>query len=113
MDGQGILYHNQKKYDEGIIMKNSQSDFQKPLDVIAGILIRCFLGGMVLLAAWFAGFAVAGDWIYRVHSQWFQVSRQAFDTIHYAGMAVTKIVNILFFLLPWIAIKLVSGKKGE
>ena len=74
-------------------MKNSQADIQKPLDVIAGILIRCFLGGMVLLAVWFAWFAVAGDWIYQVHTRWFQIPRQTFDAIHYAGMAVTKICD--------------------
>jgi hypothetical protein len=94
-------------------MNNSQADIQKPLDVIAGILIRCFLGGMILLAVWFAWFAVAGDWIYQVHTRWFHIPRPSFDAIHYAGMAVTKIVIILFFLLPWIAIKLISGKKGE
>lgn len=93
-------------------MKSSQADIRNQLDVIAGILIRCFLGGMVLLMVWFAGFAFAGDWIYQVHSRWFQIPRQSFDAIHYAGMAVTKIAIILFFLLPWIAIKLVS-KKGS
>ncbi len=66
---------------------------------------------MVLLAVWFAWFAVAGDWIYQVHTRWFQIPRQSFDAIHYAGMAVTKIAIILFFLLPWIAIKLMSGKR--
>lgn len=91
-------------------MKYSQTDIQKHLDVIAGILIRCFLGGMVLLMVWFAGFAFAGDWIYQVHSRWFQIPRQSFDAIHYAGMAVTKIAIIVLFLLPWIAIKLTEGK---
>jgi len=94
-------------------MNNSQTDIQKHLDVIAGILIRCFIGGMVLLAVWFVWFSFAGDWIYQVHSRWFQIPRQTFDAIHYAGMAVTKIVIILFFLLPRIAIKLISGKKDE
>jgi hypothetical protein len=94
-------------------MNNSQADIQKPLDVIAGILIRCFLGGMLLLVVWFAWFVFAGDWIYQVHSRWFQIPRQSFDAIHYTGMAVTKIAIILFFLLPWIAIKLMSGKKGD
>jgi len=94
-------------------MKHSQTDIQKHLDVIAGILIRCFLGGMVLLMVWFAGYAVAGDWIYQVHSKWFQIPRQSFDAIHYTGMAVTKIAILLFFLIPWIAIKLMSGKKDE
>jgi hypothetical protein len=113
MDGQGILYHNHKKYDEGIIMKSSQADIQKHLDVIAGILLRCFLGGMVLLTVWFAWFVFAGDWIYQIHAKWFLIPRQSFDAIHYAGMAVTKIAIILFFLLPWIAIKLISGKKDS
>jgi hypothetical protein len=94
-------------------MKNYQANFQKHLDVIAGILIRCFLGGMALLVVWFACFVFAGDWIYQMHSRWFQIPKQSFDAIHYAGMAVTKIAIILFFLLPWIAIKLMSGKKDE
>jgi hypothetical protein len=94
-------------------MKNSQADIQKHLDVIAGILLRCFLGGMVLLTVWFAWFVFAGDWIYQLHAKWFQIPKQSFDAIHYAGMAVTKIAIILFFLLPWIAIKLISGKKDS
>lgn len=94
-------------------MQSTGSDSQQNLDAVAGILIRCFLGGMALLMLWFAGFAAAGDSIYQVHSRWFQIPRQTFDAIHYAGMALTKITIILFFLLPWIAIKLLSGKKTE
>ncbi len=88
-------------------------NFQKKMGAVAGILIRCFLGGMGLLMVWFAMFVFAGDDIYQVHSRWFQIPRQTFDAIHYAGMAITKIAIIFFFLLPWIAIKLVSGKKTE
>ena len=91
--------------------KNTQSDFQKHLEDISGILIRSFLGGMALLMIWFAWFVFAGDWVYQVHSRWFQIPRQTFDAIHYAGMAVTKVAIILFFLFPWIAIKLLSKKK--
>lgn len=91
----------------------SQEDFHKDLDGVARILIRCFLGGMVLLIVWFAGFAAAGDWIYGVHTRWFQIPRQTFDAIHYIGMAATKITIILFFLVPWIAIQLISGKKTK
>jgi hypothetical protein len=94
-------------------MNSSPADFQKSMDAVAGILIRCFLGGMALLVVWFAMFAFAGDWIYQVHSRWFQIPRQTFDAIHYTGMAVTKIAVILFFLLPWLAVKLTSGKKAE
>ena len=89
----------------------SKEHYQECVDGIAGILIRCLLGGMALLVVWFAMFVFAGDWIYQVHSRWFQIPRQTFDAIHYAGMAVTKIAIILFFLLPWIAIKLASKKR--
>ena len=92
-------------------MINTRAGFQGRLDVFADILIRCFFGGMGLLMVWFAAYVAAGDGIYRMHARWFQIPRQTFDAIYYAGMAVTKIAIILFFLLPWIAIKLVSQKR--
>ncbi len=107
------LHHNKKKARRRKAMQDTRADFQECLDATAGILIRCFLGGMALLIIWFAGYAAAGDWIYQVHTRWFQIPRQTFDAIHYTGMAVTKIAIILFFLLPWIAIQLISGKKRE
>jgi hypothetical protein len=94
-----------------VIMNEVQPERAARLEVIAGILIRCFLGGIVLLSAWFLCFAFAGDCIYRLHSRWFSIPRPAFDTLHYALMGLTKIALILFFLLPWIAIRLVSMKK--
>jgi hypothetical protein len=96
---------------DGIIMKELQDEHAARLDVIAGILIRSFLGGIALLTVWFFCFVLAGDCIYRLHSRWFAIPRQAFDTLHYALMAATKISLILFFLLPWIAIRLVSKQK--
>lgn len=92
-------------------MNELQPELAARLEVIAGILIRCFLGGILLLTVWFLCFALAGDCIYRLHSRWFSIPRPAFDTLHYALMAVTKIAIILFFLLPWAAIRLLSKKK--
>jgi hypothetical protein len=112
-DGTGV-HNNQRRNGESIMSTNSsQADFQKILDGVARILIRCFLGGMGLLVVWFAAYVAAGDWIYQMHSQWFQIPRQTFDAIHYAGMAVTKIAIIIFFLLPWLAIKIISGKQAD
>jgi ABC-type transport system involved in cytochrome c biogenesis permease subunit len=93
-------------------MKEPQPEYAARLDVIAGILLRCFLGGIALLTVWFFCFVLAGDCIYQLHSRWFAIPRQAFDTLHYALMAATKITLILFFLLPWIAIRIVSKRKG-
>ncbi len=92
-------------------MKEPLPELAARLDVIAGILIRCFLGGILLLTVWFLYFALAGDCIYQLHSRWFAIPRQAFDALHYALMAATKLALILFFLLPWIAIRLVLKQK--
>ena len=84
------------------------------LQLTAGILIRCFWGGIVLLSVWFLCFVWAYDWMYSLHARWFMISRQNFDTVHYAAMAFTKITLILFFLLPWIAIRLaIKQRKYE
>jgi hypothetical protein len=92
-------------------MKEPRPELAERLDVIAGILIRCFLGGILLLTVWFFCLVLAGDCIYQLHSRWFAIPRPAFDALHYALMAVTKIALLLFFLLPWIAIRLVLKKK--
>lgn len=57
-----------------------------------------------LLLGWFAGHVLAHDWLHRTHSRWFRLSRERFDEIHYAGMAVYKIGIILFFLVPLLAV---------
>ncbi len=81
------------------------------LDIVARILIRCFIGGIFFLMVWFISFTFFGDCIYDFHSKWFPIPRQTFNAIHYAGMAFIKILLILFFLFPYIAIRLVSKKK--
>ncbi len=81
------------------------------LQITASILIRCFLGGILLLSVWFFCFVFAADWMYRLHSQWFTISRQSFDTLHYAGMAFMKISLFLFFLFPYVAVRLVLKQR--
>jgi Family of unknown function (DUF6868) len=80
------------------------------LDVLARILIRCFIGGILFLMIWFMSFTLAGDCIYGLHSRWFPIPRPVFNAIHYAGMAFAKILLIFFFLLPYIAIRLTAKK---
>ncbi len=93
-------------------MGNTELTFRGYLEILTQILIRCFIGGILLLLIWFISFTFGGDWIYGLHSNWFLIPRQAFDAIHYAGMAFTKILLTLFFLLPCIAIRFVSKKKS-
>ena len=78
---------------------------------IAGIFLRCFFLSVTLLLLWFVFYLTGGDWAYSIHSRWFEISRRDFDLINYYGMALIKICTILFFLFPYLSIKLVLLKK--
>ena len=46
--------------------------------------------------------------MHRLHSRWFQLSRQQFDIIHYGGMGIFKLGIILLNLVPYIALRIVG-----
>ncbi len=60
------------------------------------------------LVVWFLFFSLAHDWIYRLHRQWFNLSVEKFDAIHYAGMALLKVGILLFNLVPYLAMRIVG-----
>jgi hypothetical protein len=62
----------------------------------------------VVLIIWFVAFIGAHDWLYRLHGRWFKLSRENFDAIHYAGMAVYKIGVLLFNLVLLIVFCIIS-----
>ena len=73
--------------------------------------LRHFLGwatvlNYAVLTLWFAAFVLAGDALYRLHARWFGISREVFDALHYAGMAIYKIGVLLFLLVPWVVLTL-------
>ncbi|WP_366044328.1 DUF6868 family protein [Methylomonas sp.] len=61
-----------------------------------------------LVTLWFLAFHFARGRIYALHSRWFSIKREQFDGIHYLGMAIYKIGIMLFNLVPYIALRLVS-----
>ena len=82
------------------------------LDNLAGVLIRCFLYSFAMLLFSFAFYLIGADVVYNIHSRWFLLSRHDFDLIYYASLAFMKVCAILFFLFPWIAIRLMRRKNG-
>ena len=71
------------------------------------ILIWCTLINYAVLITWFAVFNLAHDWLYSVHSRWFRISVETFDTLNYSLMGIYKIGVILFNLVPLIALHFV------
>ena len=81
------------------------------LDAVAGVLLRCFVLAFCLLLFSFVFYLLAADWAYSMHSRWFDISRHEFTLMYYYLMGFMKIASFLFFLIPYIAIKLILRKK--
>ena len=64
-----------------------------------------------LLLLSFVSYLLAADWAYSIHSRWFDITRHEFTLMYYRVMASMKIATFLFFLFPYIAIKLILRKK--
>ena len=59
-----------------------------------------------VLIIWFLALMVARDRIYRLHTTWLKLSPDAFDAIHYSGMAIYKIGILLLNVAPLVAVYL-------
>jgi len=93
------------------VFNMTKDELNNLLDTAAGILLRCFVLAFCLLWLWFIFFLVGKDWAYSIHSRWFEISRFDFDLMFYQSMALFKMAILLFFLLPFISIKLILRKK--
>jgi hypothetical protein len=81
------------------------------LEAVAGICLRCFALSICLLVVWLVFYLIAGKWAYGIHSKWFDVYESDFQLMCYYGMAFIKMVAFIFFLFPYISIKLVLRKR--
>ena len=91
---------------------NESSNYISDLDILPSILIRCFVIGVVFVMLWFIFFLLSGDAGYRIHTKLFQISRHEYDLLNYYGMAFVKVCNFLFFLFPYIAIRIVLRQRN-
>jgi hypothetical protein len=72
--------------------------------IVRDVLLWCTVINYGVLFVWFLFFLLTHDWMYRLHDQWFHLSVEQFDTLHYAGMAIFKVGILLFNLVPYVAL---------
>jgi len=63
-------------------------------------------GGLLILS--FLICAYAGNRVYKMHSRWFKIPRQSFNTIIYCFIGFMKILVLLLNLVPYIALLIIS-----
>ena len=90
----------------------NRTDHQELLYQVSGIFMRCFLFSFVVLLFWLCAYIFGADFIYRIHSGMFPLSRPNFDMFNYCGIGLVKLIAFMFFLFPYIAIRLVIRKNN-
>jgi hypothetical protein len=78
------------------------------LEMIRAFFAWCSVINIALLLWWALFLLLAHDWTYRLHSKWFKISVEQFDTIHYAGIAIFKLAVFMFNLVPYFALRIVG-----
>ncbi len=78
------------------------------IEILSSVLGWATVINLGIVTAWFCVFTFYHDAVFRLHSKWFKLSEEKFDTIHYAGMAFYKVATYLFNFAPYLAIKIVT-----
>jgi hypothetical protein len=78
------------------------------LEIVRNALLWCSILNYGLLLAGVLVFALPHEWAYRIWARWFRISREQFDTIAVASLAIYKTGIILFNLIPYIALRIVA-----
>ena len=76
------------------------------VELVQSTLGWCAVINMGLLLYWFLFLAFAHDWVYRMHSRWFNLPLETFNSIHYAGMTFFKITIFSFNIIPYFALRI-------
>ena len=80
-------------------------------DTLAKVLLRCFVLAYFFLLLWFVLCVFAGDVIYGIGGKPFGLTPHEFDMTNYCGMAIVKGTVVLFFLCPYVAIRVILRKR--
>ncbi len=78
------------------------------LELAKHFLLWCLVINYGILLVWFLVFSLRHDWLYRLHSKWLRLSEEAFNALHYGGMAFYKIGILFLNLVPLIALWIVG-----
>ena len=78
------------------------------VELVIAVLGWCTLINFCLLVWWVLFLTIAHDWTLRLHTKWFRLSPEQFDSIHYSLMGVFKIGVIVFNLVPYLALRIVA-----
>lgn len=77
----------------------------------AQVLGVCFLISVGVLLLWFLSFVLLKDVAYSLHERCFPLEQDGFALAWYQVLTLFKVIAVAFFLVPWLALKLVLHRE--
>jgi len=90
---------------------NDSMEINECLETMAAVFLWCFILNFLVLMLWFLILVFGGSLAHSIHSSFYDITRQQFDLLWYGGMGLFKIAIFLFYLCPYLAIKIVLAKR--
>ena len=78
------------------------------INTLTAFFMWCTILNVGLLALSFLMCALAGNWVYRMHSKWFSIPRETFNTAMYSFIGLFKIFILVFNVIPYVALLIVK-----
>ena len=78
------------------------------IQTLESMLLWCTIINVGILVVWGLMLLFAHDFVYRLHTRWFKLSREQFDGIHYGCIAFYKMAVYLLNFVPWLALKIAA-----
>jgi len=75
---------------------------------IRKILGWCIIINLVMMLLFISISYLDHDWMYEIHFNFFQVAREDYESLLFNYMAFWKLLILVFFVIPYIAIRIVS-----
>jgi hypothetical protein len=74
----------------------------------SSFFIWCTVINYGVLMVWFGAIVMFKDKIHHLHAKWFKLTEEQFDMVHYIGIAIYKVLVLVFCLVPAIALRLIK-----
>ncbi|MFY0639575.1 MAG: hypothetical protein JXR16_00920 [Bermanella sp.] len=75
---------------------------------LISVLGYCGLINMGILVFWFAALLLGGEFMMNFHTRLFGASSEKIMLVHYQLMGMYKLLNFMFFLVPWLVLTLLK-----
>jgi hypothetical protein len=77
------------------------------IELLKTFLLYNLVFNVSVVTLWFLVFTYKHDWIYDLHTRWFQISTAQFDMLHYGGIMIYKIGIYFLNVAPLVGLWLI------